>query len=95
MPQIGQLPGSFRWICGCIGQVYVVAWTLGTTAPFAAGAQQAALEVTGFIVDLGSQACLGGTAWGKPLLRHDITSADCVHAAYATTYVVAPAISIH
>src|ERR1700676_2010621 len=29
MPQSGQLPGSFRRICGCMGQVYTVPRALG------------------------------------------------------------------
>jgi hypothetical protein len=30
IPQIGQLPGAVRRICGCIGQVYMVTAAIGS-----------------------------------------------------------------
>src|ERR1035437_6825807 len=38
IPQIGQLPGSLRTICGCIGQVYSVAPDLAVTGAIGSSA---------------------------------------------------------
>jgi hypothetical protein len=45
MPQIGQLPGASRTICGCIGHVYLAPWSGVACASSAAGGGSTALCV--------------------------------------------------